>query len=225
MIRAVSIDCAFANMGLASLGILPWSEGGLRVCQIACKDLTLIQTEALKAKQVRKSSDDLRRATELHRAFQAYIRATDAQVVFAEVPSGAQSAAAAKYLGAALGILASSPVPVIEVSPMEVKVAVTGVKSKGASKEEVIKWAVSRWPDANWLRYEKGGKVVVAKTKRVVSWKAGDLMRSNEHLADALAIAQAGVATPAFQQLIAMNRHATTSAPHSRPASRRIALD
>lgn len=225
MIRAIGIDAAFAHMGLARVEIDPayinrvdwWSKA------VRCVDLQLVSTDAQNKKVVRKSSDDLRRAIELHRALHAYIR--DAQVVFAEIPTGAQSAAAAKYLGAALGILASVPIPIIEVSPLESRQVVSGAKSKGVSKERVIEWAAGNWPDAPWLRHSKPGRVMAKGGKKVLSqWKAGDLQRPNEHLADAMATIAAGTRTPAFQQLLALS-HATTSSDRQRPASRRIALD
>lgn len=222
MIRAIGIDAAFANMGLARVEIDPrggtiWSQS------IRCVDLKLVGTEAQNKKTVRKSSDDLRRAIELHRALHDYIR--DAQVIFAEIPSGAQSAAAAKYLGAALGILASSPIPIIEVSPLESRMVVSGAKSQGVSKEQVVAWAAKNWPDAPWLRHSKAGRVTGKGGRVLATWKAGDLQKPNEHLADAMATIAAGTKTPAFQQLMALLHHATPSSDRQRPAPRRVALD
>lgn len=225
MIRAVAIDAAFANMGLAHIVIrqgnnLPsgarFLGPGGQGLSMDCVNLRLVQTEADKvnAKVVRKSSDDLRRAIELHRALNSYIEEWGAQVVFAEIPTGAQSAAAAKYLGAAIGILASVSIPIVEVSPMEVKVAVTGARKGGVTKPQVIAWAHKLWPRADWILHERNGK----------GWKIGDLQSCNEHLADALAIAKAGIATPAFQQLLALQHHATPGPDRQRPSSRRIPL-
>lgn len=221
MIRAIGIDAAFANMGLARVTIDPDRQGAVWGKYVQVVDLTLVSTEAQDKKVVRKNSDDLRRAIELHRALHAYLE--DAQVVFAEIPSGAQSAAAAKYLGAALGILASIPIPIIEVSPLESRLAVTGGAKRKVSKEEAMAWASKHWPDAPWVRHARGGQVKGKGGKVKGAWKAGDLQNCNEHLADALATIAAGTRTPAFQQLIALS-HATTSTPHQRPASGRIAL-
>lgn len=224
MIRAIGIDMAFANMGLALVDIdLPSFTVANLARNIKCLDLTLVSTEAQDKKEVRKSSDDLRRAQELHRALHLYIATHQPQVLFAEIPSGAQSAAAAKYLGAALGILASSPIPIVQVSPLESRQVVSGAKSKGVSKEAVIVWAAKHWPEAPWVRHARAGKVTGKGGKVLGAWKEGDLQNCNEHLADAMATIAAGILTPAFQQLRALS-HATTSTPSQRPASGRIAL-
>lgn len=208
MIRAIAIDAAFANMGLASVTLEKATP--LNLITVRCLDLKLITTgKESNKKQVRVSSDDLRRVNELALALAEYCHAHSPQFAFVEVPSGAMDARAARGLGMAtgvLGVLAVLQIPVIEVSPMEVKVAVTGNRKTKASKLDIIKWAGSRWPDAPWLRHQ--GRVTL----------------NNEHLADALAIATAGTATPAFQQLMALSNHATTSPDRQRPASGRVAL-
>lgn len=227
MIRAIAIDAAFANMGLARVLVHPGAA-------IECQDLRLISTtKESNKKQVRVSSDDLRRVMELGSALDRFI--WDAQLAFVEVPSGAMDARAARGLGMATGVLAVlgvRNVPIIEVSPMEVKIAVSGNRKTKASKADIIEWAAARWPEAPWLRAARDGSVTT-KTKAVraaggkgktVSWRRGDLLNDNEHLADALAIATAGINTPAFQQLMALSNHATTSTPDRRPSSGRIAL-
>lgn len=171
--RIVGIDPAFANMGLCSCDV---SRTGAVVEVHALK---LVSTEADTAKTVRKSSDDLRRAQELHKALQHFCN--DHTLAFAEVPSGAQSARASWSLGIALGVIASCPIPVIQVSPIEVKLATIGTKT--AKKGEIIAWAVEKFPDAGWLRH------------------AGKLTANNEHLADALAVIYAGIRSPSYTQL------------------------
>jgi hypothetical protein len=222
MIRAIGIDAAFANMGLARVRIVPprWPGADRRDPQVFCEELQLVSTESQAGKTVRKSSDSLRRAIELHRALHAFIG--DAQVIFAEVPSGAQSAAAAQALGIAVGILASSPIPIIEVNPQETRFVVAGSKRK-VTKDEAIQWAIKHWPDAPWVRHAKAGRVIGKNKKLISSWKAGDPQNCNEHLADAMATIAAGIKTPAFQQLMAL--HATTSPTDHRSSPRRVALD
>jgi hypothetical protein len=215
MIRAIGIDAAFANMGLARViihnhGIVSGPRFSGK--DVECDDLTLISTDGQHGKTVRKSSDDLRRARILYEALRDY--AQGSQIAFAEVPSGAQSAAAAKALGTAVGIIASCPIPLIEVNPQEVKAAVRGRPVKGNAsipKADIIAWAVGRWPKAPWVRHERNGK----------NFMKGDLQNCNEHLADALAVIAAGIATPAFQQLIALQSHATPSTVDSGPTPRR----
>lgn len=210
MIRAIGIDAAFSNMGLARVEIHPTTRT-ISPIGVWCLELKLVSTAPESQKTVRKSSDGLRRAQELVREMHSFVR--DAQFAFVEIPhGGALSAQAARAMGMAVGIIASCPIPIIEVSPMEVKVAVSGDR-KGAqpSKADMIAWAAARWPDANWLRHTHGGK----------TFKKGDLQNGNEHLADALAAIVAGISTPEFQRVIALNYHATPSTPDSRPAPRR----
>jgi|GEM_PF-3058055 len=90
--------------------------------------------------------------------------------------------------GICLGVLASCPLPIIEVSPLEAKLA-TG-HGKTATKADMIAWATGLYPSAPWLMSR--GRMV-AKNK-------------NEHLADATAIVHAGIATAAFQSSISIMR-------------------
>lgn len=86
--------------------------------------------------------------------------------------------------GICLGVLAACSIPVIQVSPLETKLASVGHKT--ASKADMIAWASNLYPDADWLSCR------------------GRLIASNEHLADATAIVHAGVRTPELRQAISM---------------------
>lgn len=90
--------------------------------------------------------------------------------------------------GISIGVLAGCPIKLIEVNYTEVKVAATGRKT--ATKGEMIEWAMNKYPHADWLmRKLKGQTIPIA---------------DNEHLADACAIAEAGVRTPEFLSAKAM---------------------
>lgn len=228
MIRAIAIDLAMANMGLARVEIEARSRAyGVYGVNIRCLDLRLVTTERENKKEVRKSSDNYRRARELYSAMNEYVR--DAQYAFVEIPhGGGQSAAAVASLSLAVGVLASLPIPVIEVSPTEVKEIVSGRRTgKQPSKAEMIAWAVKRFPNAPWLRYERDGKAgkdgKVSKTtgsvSKAVSWKAGDLRNDNEHLADAIIAVEAGVRTPEFQRILALGPIEQTAVIPRRRAS------
>jgi Holliday junction resolvasome RuvABC endonuclease subunit len=224
-VKGLSIDVGFTNMGFAFVEV-DLSLGGLK--SIECIGLGLAQTAKDQGKAVRVSSDRLRRAQELHEALHEAIGRYGAQVAFAEIPGGnTQSATAAYSLGIAVGVLASCSIPIIEVSPMEVKAAVAGRKvQKGASKAEVIAWAEKHWPEAPWMRAT--GRATVkrplapgSKETITVSLPAGRLTNDNEHLADAMATVAAGIDTPAFKQLLAIHQHAIPMSAHQRPAPRR----
>jgi Holliday junction resolvasome RuvABC endonuclease subunit len=143
-------------------------------------------------KVVRKNSTQLGRCKIILKGYIPVIEGC--RIVFAEIPTGAQSANAAWSFGAATMAVAACPVPVIQVQPTETKMAAVGTKT--ASKEEMIEWAVATYPDAAWAREERKGK------------NHGRLLNSNEHVADALAVGHAGILTDQFQQLLPLWRQA-----------------
>lgn len=183
IIKAIGIDPSLTNTGIAQVTV------DLNTEAITVKDLKLMQTEKIQAKQVRVSSDSLRRAADIA----AFLRreSTDYRIAFAEVPSGGQSAKAVYSFGISVGLLAflGLDVPVIEVQPSETKLATVGTKT--ASKQEMIEWAVETYPSAPWIRRKLKGELV--------------LTNANEHLADALAVVHAGIRTGDFQRLKAVS--------------------
>jgi Holliday junction resolvasome RuvABC endonuclease subunit len=189
IIRIAGIDPSLANFGLAKMLL---DCDSLSLTLIGTKTIT---TEKPTGKSVRQNSDDLRRAGELHAGFQDWMR--DCNLGFVEVPSGSQHSRSALGFGIAIGILASSPVQLIEVMPVETKLASVGTKT--AEKREIIAWAAARYPNIPWTTYHKD---VISKGK--LMRKAGDLHAENEHAADACAVVHAGIQTPQFRQLLAL---------------------
>lgn len=194
-IHVIGIDAALANMGLCRATI-DW--GAHPAYRVRVHTLRLVTTKIQDKKVVRKASDDLRRAKVLHQALQefcvpvfepSFLAAP--KVAFAEIPSGSQSSTAARGLGIAVGVIASCPVPVIEVSQLEVKMASVGVRS--ASKADMISWAVRTYPTAPWLRHNN--KITAA----------------NEHLADAIAVIHAGINTKEWASLMGLYAEAPTA--------------
>lgn len=179
-IRVVSIDAAFSNMGFA------YARIDIDSLEIEVQGLRLVSTEAQDRKEVRKSSDDLRRGKELHTALVEACRG--ASFAIAEVPTGSQSANACWSLGIAVGVLAGCPIPLIQVSPIEVKLASVGKKT--ATKPEMIAWAISKYPDAPWKMVKRKGAMVPTN--------------DNEHLADAVAGLHAAVKSQQFLQAVTM---------------------
>lgn len=181
-LNVIGIDISLRNLGI-SKGTIDLVSG-----EIVISDLVLTETEANKktAKVVRKNSDDLDRAQLLHAALQQHSKG--AALAFVEVPVGSQSARAMASYGICVGVLASCPIPLIQVTPTEVKLAGAGTKT--ATKEEMILWASQRHPEAPWLTVKRKGAV--------------DLVNKNEHLADSVAAIHAGVLTDQFRQLTAM---------------------
>jgi len=188
ILRIAAIDPALSNMGMAKLAL------DLDTMQLSVIEMSLIETTRQVTKQVRQNSDDLRRAKQLSKAFHAFVE--DCLIVFAEIPTGAQSARAMYAFGVAVGILGGCPKPLIQVQPSETKLATVGTKT--ASKDEVIEWAVETYPDAQWLRVKRKGVL--------------ELVAKNEHCADACAIATAGIKTEQFLSVIEMWRSSRAAA-------------
>jgi len=145
--------------------------------------LTLITPKDLEGKQVRKNSSDLHVAEQLADPMMSAAR--KAKVIFVEVPVGSQSARAMASYGICVGVLGAVRalgIPIIEVTALETKLALTGKKT--ATKREMITKAVELYPDANW------------------PWHAGKVPDKAEHMADATGSIYAGVRTPMFKNLM-----------------------
>jgi Holliday junction resolvasome RuvABC endonuclease subunit len=149
------------------------------------------------SKQVRQNSLDLEAAHQLS----CFARATTltANALFVEVPVGSQSARAMASYGICVGILGSlrsEGIPFFEVAPTEVKMASVG--SKTATKQQMIEWAMTKHPEANWPMVKQKGKFAVSSAKA-------------EHMADALATVYAGITSQPFQQMLGMMPQLNTS--------------
>lgn len=179
------LDPSLSNFGMV--------KGSLSGELFTLTDLTLVTSEPdnKNKKQVRKNSDDLNRARKLHQGLMSFIK--DVDLLFVEIPVGSQSARSMASYGICLGLLGSIQIPMIQVTPAEVKLAATG--SKTASKSAMITWATTQFPDAGWF---------TRKVKGVVSYT-----NKNEHPADALAAIYAGVRTDQYQQITAFNKGKT----------------
>jgi Holliday junction resolvasome RuvABC endonuclease subunit len=190
-VRVGSLDPSLANFAVARLVLK------LDTLQFGIESLHTIRTEKQTTKQTRQNSDDLRRCKEIIRVYHPLV--LPCSVVFAEIPVGAQSARAAFAFGASTALVSSCPVPVIQVQPHETKLATVGTKT--ASKEEMIEWAAQAYPHGPWSRYERE----ITKKGKIIRRK-GDIRDDEEHVADAVAVAHAGIKTDQFQQLLAMWR-------------------
>lgn len=181
IIPVLGLDPSLRNWGLAE-GVLDLETG-----ELSQLNLTIIETEPDKTKDVRQNSKDLASADQLASAL--FPIAKKAKLVFVEVPHGSQSAAAMKSYGICVGILGSlraMGTQLIEVNSTEVKQVFTGCKT--ATKKQMIDKALEWYPDANFPR-EKGKP-------------NGRVIDKAEHVADAIAAIHAGVRTPVFQNVM-----------------------
>lgn len=151
---------------------------------VSIERMSLVETTTTKNKQVRKNSDDMERCRKIYKSLQEFIEG--AVLVCAEVPVGSQSSRAMVSYAACVAILSTVELPMIQVTPNEVKLAATG--DKNATKEDMILWATDKFPEADWFK----GKAV------------GAYGGKNEHLADAVAAIEAGLQTEEFKGYLAM---------------------
>ena len=182
-IKILGIDPSLRNTGTA-IGEYCLETGNLEITH-----LKLIQTEKFEdGTKVRQTSDDLKCAKHIIGELRSVVAVHKTSFAASEVSVFSQNARGALVNGICIGILASVPLPVLEVHMLEVKRAAGGEKK--SSKDFMVQWAVGRWPNAGWLTRKLKGEVV--------------LLKDNEHLADACAAIAAGILTPQFSQAVAM---------------------
>jgi Holliday junction resolvasome RuvABC endonuclease subunit len=176
----VSIDSSLANTGIAS-GKINFVTG-----EVIVNKISLVETTKSKNKQIRANSDSIGRTRETYNFVKNEIELVKPRMIFAETPSGSQSAAGMKSYGATCQLIGSLTPQPIEVTPEEVKMASVGKKT--ASKEDMMNWASKLHPDVEWIRNKS----------------TGELQNKNEHMADAIAIVYAGIQTKEYKQLISL---------------------
>lgn len=184
-IKVVGFDPSLRNWGIATGSVIPGQPNTLTLDYV-----TIINPILPKGKQVRQNSLDLEAAKQLCDG--AVKAAQGAQTVFVEVPVGSQSARAMASYGICVGVIGSlraMGIPVIEVTPTEVKISATGKAT--ATKSEMINWAVAKHPEVVWPTYLQKGKRLVSES-------------TAEHQADATAAIYAGMACNTFQQMLSL---------------------
>jgi len=171
--RYLAIDSSLANTGIA--------VGTIEDDEITVSEIRLHETKKSKNKQIRASSDLISRGRSTFDFIQSLIKEYDPDIIFAETPSGSQSANSMKSYGVTCQLIASLTPPPIELTPIEVKTSTVGRKT--ASKQDMIDWAYNKFPDLQWF------------------WRSGKLQNKNEHPADAIAIVHAGIKTDQYKQI------------------------
>ena len=177
-IPVLGMDPSMSNWGLAA------AELDLATGVLETPTLVLISPKTVSGKQVRQNSKDLQKSEDL--AKPVFEKCRQARAIFVEVPVGSQSARAMASYGICVGILGAlraEGIQLIEVTPSEVKVALSG--DANATKRKMIDAASELYPDANWPALYKGR-----------------LPEKSEHLADAIGAIHAGVNTPLFKNLM-----------------------
>lgn len=183
-LRLVGMDPSLRNWGLAQASLSPFDDR-LQITFLDC-----VQPVVSTSKQLRQNCKDIDSAAQLFSA--AFELCKHAHAVFVEVPVGSQNARAMASYGVCVGVLAALQhlkVPLYQLTPDEVKLA--GAGKKTASKLDMIQWAMSAHPEANWPTRTVKGKVEIIESKA-------------EHMADAVGAIHAGIRTNQFRQMLAL---------------------
>lgn len=175
-LRVLGLDPSLTNWGYASGQY--YNDTDI----INIDDVGVFSPVASKDKQVRQNSKDLERAQELSSSVFELVTTLQPHSIFVEVPVGSQSSRAMASYGICIGILAALKATtghsIFEVTPTEVKIAAVGVKT--ATKQQMIEWATTTYPKANWPTFTRGGITSVVAAKA-------------EHMADAAGAIHAGL--------------------------------
>lgn len=179
-IKVVGLDPSLCNFGIA---VAQYKNKTIHMDSVH-----VIQPAIPTGKSIRVNTKDLYRAHQLFEGVYPIVK--NANAVFVEVPVGSQTSRAQTSYGICVGILASLralDIPIYEVTPIEVKMASVG--NKTASKEAMIAWATSNYPNINWP--------IDKRSKDITASKA-------EHMSDAIAAIHAGVNLNEFQKALAL---------------------
>ena len=152
-LTVLGIDGALNNFGVA--------HGLVYNNKVIINEIHVLSS---KSKKQNKIFNDAKRA----RQIALFLRQFNYDLVVAEIPYGTKSYSAAWSLGITLGLTASVNVPIIYVTPTEVK----RVVRNGATKREIIDWAYAKHPNLQWYKPTKNAPPIVR----------------NEHMADAIAV-------------------------------------
>lgn len=177
--NVVAIDGSLQNFGTAVVTV---SSETKKIKEVLY--LGLNKTAPSTDKKARKSYDDLARFQSHWGYINGIITKYDCKVAVAEIPSGGQDARAAFAFGGITAMMGCLPIPLTPVTPSECK-ASSG--SKHADKEDMIQWAYQQWPDASWITSKRTNAMNIKTAKGLY------LTNANEHLADSLGIAVAGL--------------------------------
>ena len=143
-VRVVGVDPGLASMGLA---VVELKAGGPELLS-----LQVVRTKPpAKKLRLRQADHDAERVRLLVAALAEQIT-PDTLAICYEAPAGGRSARGAKALALCVGALVAlaelHKLPLLSVSPQELKEKLTG--SRSASKATMIEAITLRWPDAAW---------------------------------------------------------------------------
>jgi Holliday junction resolvasome RuvABC endonuclease subunit len=183
----LGLDPGLSNTGFAVANVNLANRRISKVLRVG-----LIETERQKLKQVRQTSDNLRRARHLFHSIQAVIRQHDVSLIAMEMCSASQHIYPTFSFGVMIGVAASLQQQIIEVLPHELKRAATG--DKRATKAEIIAWAVRKCGNRR-----VGWPVSTRANQMALMLRGLYVTKAAEHPADALAAIEAALNTEQFR--------------------------
>ena len=167
------LDPSLSSFGMSKGTVVRDSESGeVTLLKVVKSCLTISKSD----KTVKyKNMDDLQRAKQLGADMLDFFDNVDH--IYVEIPVGSQSARAMASYGICVGVIAALGDRVIRVSAKDVKLIATG--DPKASKQDMIDWATSRYPELPWATKTRKGEV--------------SFTGANEHVADSIAAIHAGL--------------------------------
>lgn len=192
-IRLLGIDPSLTSTGWSVLEVDTETRSIVNVIAMGT-----IKTAPTKNKKQRKSSDDLDRARTIIVNLRNVIQEYDIKLAASEVPAGAQSAKAARAFGIVVGLLASLPVPMFEVTPRQVKMATCD--SAVADKEDIMRWALTVTEGTPVHDKWKTG----AKNDFEIELHGKYMAKTMEHQADSIAVGHTAAKGDEFANLAGM---------------------
>lgn len=150
--RVIGVDGGLAHMGVAVMA-LGWSSD--KVNDICFVTGAVFETKPSHKKHgIRKSDDNMRRARELAARLDETLSGESGALVYEAQSFGMKGAIAARQAGTAFGVLAALAhvhrIPMLCVTPLEIKRAMCGPSCNGAPKEEIIRRVMDRHPNIAW---------------------------------------------------------------------------
>lgn len=190
----LGIDPGISNTGYAVVEADVANRRLLRTLELGT-----ITTERDNHTQVRRTSDDYRRARLLHRGLLDITQRYQISVAANEMISTTKFARPSLNFGIMLGVIASFDFFVLQVLPKEVKKAVTG--RSDAKKTDIIRWAleVTREDDVRW---PTSGR----QNRMDLSYRARHVTLAAEHQADALAVIYAALQSDQLRESLLLQQ-------------------
>lgn len=180
-VRVLGVDCSLNNLGCCVCEV----DDHLHMKVLTTK---LFQNNESDNKKGLKSFQDLDKAKRFANYLKFMIGEYNIDIVVGEVPCGSQSSRACTSAGVVTGLLGSiaSFCDFVGVTPIQAKKASVG--SKTASKEEIIEWVRTTFPEVQVPLQKRGGEFKIVK--------------KFEHEADSIAIVHCSLQTSEFQKFL-----------------------